>query len=238
MKNIFIYIFVVFLLSCSSSKQKKKIIGKWYSSEEKKIISEFHFYKDSLVMYEPMGKFTLKWHIEEKKVFTSFQNGKGPTYNYKLDENSELLNLQLMDDPDSNLITLVKAKNAFDFFQKTMNMRIELPKNDSELIFLNRNNTSFNIYIGYRNKKLVVKTDKSKGLKNLEKDFNDFKKHSRDELKPFLKFNLVADKNIPVSQIDSIKNRIKKTFSTPVYRTYKNDQINYKNNLNWFGKIE
>lgn len=119
------------------------------------------------------------------KVFTSFLNEKGPTYNYKLDENGKLLNLQLTDEPDSNLITLVKAKNAFDFFQKTMNMRIELPKNDSELIFLNRNNTSFNIYIGYRNKKLVVQTDKSTGLKNLEKEFNDFKKHSRDELKPF-----------------------------------------------------
>jgi len=226
------------MFSCSSSKQEKKLIGKWYSAKENKINSEFQFYKDSLVIYEPFGKATLKWHIEEQKIYTSYLNDKGPTYKYKLNENSEFLNLELIGDQDSNLQTFVKAQNAFDFFQKIINMRIELPLNETELEYLNQNKTSFSIYIGYKNNKLVVKTDKSSGLNNLEKEFDDFIKNSRDELKPFLKFNLVADKNIPDSQIDSIKYQIRKTFFTPIYRTYKNDQINYKNNINWFGEIE
>ena len=70
------------------------------------------------------------------------------------------------------------------------------------------------------------------------KEVNDFKENSREELKPFLRFNLIADKNITEVQMDSIKNQLKKTSIELIFRTYKNGQTDYENNLNWFGQKE
>ena len=238
MKNIFTYIFIIFIFSCSSTKQEKRLIGNWYTASENRIDSEFEFHKDSLLIYNSYGKTALKWKVKDQKIYSTYLTENGPTYKYKIDENNVFLNLELIGDNGFILPTLIKAKSPFDFFQKIIDMDIELPTTENELEYLTQNNTNYNIYAGYKNNNLIVKTDKSSDLNNLDYEVNEFIENSRDELKSFLKFNLIADKNIVQSKIDSIKYILKKTSIKPIYRTYKNEQIDYDESINWFGKID
>lgn len=239
MKKIFIYIFLVFIFSCSSTKQKKNLIGNWYSAKENKIDSQLQFHKDSLVIFEFFGKRTLKWNVKGNKIYSSYLKEKGPTFKYQLDENNKVLKLELIGNNDFKLQKFMKANNAFEFFQKNIDLKIDIPESKTKLKPINQpRNLNFNIYAGYKNDSLVVKTDSTPNLDNLEEEVNQFKDNSRDELKRFLRFNLIADKNITESQIDSIKLRLKKTSIKLIFRTYKSKQINYKESLNWFGKIE
>lgn len=239
MKNILTYIFIVLIFSCSSSKQERKLIGNWYSASENRIDSEFGFYKDTLVIYDSYGKSTLKWKVSEQKIYSSFLNENGPTYKYKLDQNNDSLNLELIGEKGFILPTLIKAKNAFDFFQKIIGLKIQLPIKETELEQIGLpTNLNFNVYAGFIDNNLKVKTDLASDLNNLENEVNRFKEHSRDELKRFLRFNLIADKNITESQMDSIKGILKQTSIERIFRTYQNKQADYKNNLNWFGQKE
>lgn len=241
MKNIFTYIFLIFIFSCSSTKLEKKLIGKWYSSSKNRIETEFDFYKDSLVIYNNFGKSTLKWKVESKNIYTSYTNKSGPIfkiYNYKSNKDSESLNIEIIAN-NSAPLELTKAKNAFDFFQKLIGLEIQLPTKETKLEQIGfPNNLNFNIYAGYNDNILVVKTDLASDLNNLEKDVNKFKENSRDELKRHLRFNLIADKNITDSQMDSIKDLLKTTSIERIFRTYKSKQADYENSLNWFGEKE
>ena len=241
MKNFFTYFFIIFLFSCSSSKLEKKLIGNWYSSSENKIDSEFEFYKDTLVIYDSFGKSTLKWKVESKNIYTSYANKSGPIfkiYKYKSNKDSESLNIEIIAN-NSAPLELTKAKNSFDFFQKLIGLKIQLPIKETKLEQIGfPNNLNFNIYAGYNDNNLVVKTDLASNLTNLENEVNEFKRNSRDELKKFLRFNLIADKNITETQIDSIKERLKTTSIERIFRTYKSKQADYENGLNWFGEKE
>ncbi|WMI69310.1 hypothetical protein [Mangrovimonas sp. YM274] len=238
MKHISTYISLLLLIGCSASKQENKLIGNWYSGKDNRIEEALQFYKDSLVLYTQFGKKTLKWSTKRDKIYVYYLKEEGITYNYTLDERKQTLKLKLIGGEASVLPTLTKAKNPYAFFLKMIDMEIELPTTESKLNYLNENNTAFNIYAGYNNNTLTLKTDTSANLNNLKYEVDAFVTNSREELKPFLKFNLVADKNIAKSDIDSIKQLLNKTAIKPIYRTYKNEQINYKGSINWFGKME
>jgi len=244
MKNILTYILLVFLFSCSSTKQKEKLIGNWYSnSDDNYGFIKFQFYNDSLIVYDKLGKEFSQWEVNKDKIqlthINGFTNKKQLTYSYKLNKSNELLNLKILADTIIQLPELVKAKNTYDFFQKNVGIVIDLPITHNELIQLGfPDNLTFNIYAGFSDNSLIVKTDFSSDLKNLEKEVNDFKENSREELKPYLRFNIIADKNITESQLDSIKEQLKRTSIERIFRTYKNKQADYENNLNWFGQKE
>ena len=244
MKNIFTYILIISIFSCSSTKQKEKLIGNWYSiSDDNYGLLEFKFYNDSLIIYDKLGKEFSQWEVNKNKIhlfnINGFTNKKQLTYSYKLDTSNELLNLKIIGDTIIQLPELIKANNTYAFFQKHLGIEIDLPINENKLIPLGfPNNFSFNIYAGFNDNNVVVKTDFTSDLKNLVKEVNDFKENSREELKPFLRFNLIADKNITEVQMDSIKNQLKKTSIELIFRTYKNGQTDYENNLNWFGQKE
>ncbi|WP_338731362.1 hypothetical protein [Mangrovimonas cancribranchiae] len=244
MKNILTYISLIFIFSCTSTKQKEKLIGNWYSnSDDNYGFFEFQFYKDSLFIYDKLGKSSALWKVNKDKIhltgINGFTNKKKLTYSYNLNKSNELLNLKLLGDTIIQLPELRKAKNAFDFLKKAIDLEIELPKSKEQLKSLSQpKRLNFNIYAGFKNKKLVVKTDSASDLKNLEKDVIKFKNDTRNELKKFLRFNLIADKKITQSQIDSIKNRLKETSIKIIFRTYKNSQIDYNDNTRWYGKNE
>ncbi|RXG18309.1 hypothetical protein DSM03_101991 [Leeuwenhoekiella aestuarii] len=231
-------------MRCSSVKEQNKLLGNWYSnSDDNYGLLEFQFYKDSLVVYEILGKSSADWKIKNDKIhltrINGFSDNNQLTYSYHLEESNQLLSLDLVGDSIIKLPKLRKAKNAFDFFKKTINLEIELPQSTGELKMISQQNRlNFNIYAGYKSDTLIVKTDQSSGLHDLEKEFKSYVNTLRDELKPWIKFNLVADKNITQTQMDSIKSRIRESFVTPIYRTYKNEEIDYKSTINWFGKIE
>jgi hypothetical protein len=244
MKNIFTYIFIILIFSCSSTKQKEKLIGNWYSNSNKNYgFIEFQFYNDSLISYDKLGKNFAQWEVDKDKIHLTYINGfninKELTYSYKLDKSNELLDLKILGDTIIQLPQLIKAKNTYAFFQNDVGIEIDLPMKDNELIQLGfPDNLIFNIYAGFSNNSLIVKTDFSSDLKNLEKEVNDFEQNSREELKPHLKFNIIADKNITESQMDSIKDQLKRTSIERIFRTYKNRKTGYENNLNWFGQKE
>ncbi|MFG6688041.1 hypothetical protein ACGK9U_15810 [Mariniflexile sp. HNIBRBA6329] len=244
MKNILTYILLVFLFSCSSTKQKENLIGNWYSNSDNNYgFIEFQFYNDSLIIYDKLGKEFTQWEVNKDKIQLTHINGftdkKQLTYSYKLDKSNELLTLKILGDTIIQLPELMKAKSTYAFFQKNIGIEIDLPIKENELIPLSfPNNLVFNIYAGFSDNNLIVKTDFTSDLKNLEKEVADFKENSREELKPFLRFNLIADKNITESQMDSIKDQLKRTSIERIFRTYKNKQTDYENNLNWFGQKE
>ncbi|WP_407557900.1 hypothetical protein [Winogradskyella sp. 4-2091] len=243
MKNILTYISLIFLLSCSSTKQKENLIGNWYSKSDIYGFTEFQFYNDSLIIYDRFGKIFTKWKVNKDKIHLNnikgFSTKKQLTYSYKLDKSNKLLNLKILGDTIIQLPKLIKAKNTYDFFQKNIGIEIDLPMKENELTSLSfPNNLVFNIYAGFSENNLIVKTDIASDLKNLEKEVADFKQNTREELKPFLRFNLIADKNVTESQMDSIKDQLKKTSIERIFRTYKNKETDYENNLNWFGQKE
>jgi len=244
MKNILTYILLIFLFSCSFSKEKEKLIGNWYTKNDNNKIVEFQFYNDSLIIYDEMlGKYSQDWEVDKDKIHLTHINGftkkKKLTYSYKLDKSNELLNLKILGDTIIQLPEFIKATNTYDFFQKNIGIEIDLPITENELIPLAfHNNLIFNIYAGFLENNLIVKTDFTSDLKNLEKVVTNFKENSREELKPFLRFNLIADKNITESQMDAIKDQLKRTSIEWIFRTYKNKQTDYENDLNWFGQKE
>lgn len=244
MKNILTYILLIFIFSCFSTKQKEKLIGNWYSnSDDNYRFLEFQFYNDSLIIYDKLGKQFSQWEINKDKIQLTQINGftakKKLTYSYKLDQSNKLLNLKILGDTIIQLPELIKAKNIYAFFQKNIGIEIDLPITDNKLIPLSLpDNLSFYIYAGFSNSNLIVKTDFASDLKNLEKEVNHYKENTREELKPFLRFNLIADKNITQFQMDSIKDQLKKTSIELIFRTYKSKQADYENNLNWLGQKE
>ena len=246
MKNIFGCFILILIVGCSSAKQKLPFLGDWYAvHEENAAINEFQFYKDSLVINHELGRSSSKWKVRSNIIHLTHIKGISNktqwTYYYQLDEVNGLLNLKMFkDDSLVKPFGFMKAENIFDFFQKKyVGFNIDLPITNSELKEIGFvNHLNFNIYAGFNNNNLVVKTDFTPNLNNLENEVNTFKENSRLELKRFLRFNLIADKKISKFQIDSIKKRLKTTSIERIYRTYKVQQEDYKNDLNWFGKKE
>ena len=244
MKNILTYIFLISLFSCTSTNQKGKLIGTWYSnSDDNYRFLEFQFYNDSLIIYDVLGKNSAQWTINKDEIYLThingFTNKKQLTYSYKLNKSNELLNLKILGDTIIQLPELIKAKNTYDFFQKKVGIEIDLPIKETKLEQIGSpSNLNFNIYVGFIDNNLKVKTDLSSDLNNLENEVSKFKDNSRDELKRFMRFNLIADKNVTESQMDSIKGILKQTSIERIFRTYKSKQADYENNLNWFGQKE
>ena len=244
MKSFFVFIFLIIVLGCSSVKEQNKLLGNWYSNSDANYgLLAFQFYKDSLVVYEILGKSSADWNIKNDKIHLTHINGftdkNQLTYAYQLEESNQVLRLDLVGDTLIKLPKFRKAKDAFDFFKKIIDLEIELPQSTDKLELISEHqHLNFNIYAGYKKDRLIVKTDQSLGLHTLEKEFKSHVKTLRDELKPWIKFNLVADKNITQPQLDSIKRLIRKSFTTPIYRTYTNAKIDDEHAINWYGIIE
>ena len=243
MRNFYKYIFLILLTGCSTATPKDQLLGNWYAKTGNVQILEFEFYKDSLVIYDIFGRYSQKWKINDQKILLSRINGptnkKELTYEYRLNQSKQLLHLKIAGNDTVVLPVLRKAENAFDFLQKLRNIKIDLPITQSELKPIGQpENLNFNIYAGYKNSDLVVKTDSATNLNNLENEVTKFKDNSRKEIRKHLRFNLIADKNISESEIDSIKDRLKKTSIEIIVRTYKRNQSDYENALSWYGKFE
>lgn len=243
MKKTFTILIVVFLFSCTTNQQDK-LIGNWYLKNDKYGFVEFNFYKDSLIVYDSkLGIRKSQWKADKSKIYLKdidygFAKENELTYLYEIDK-TEKLNLKILRDSIIELPALTKANSVYDFFQMDLKLSIDLPISKLELKRISfPDRLNFNIYAGYRNNGLIVKTDLSSNLENIEEEVNNFKFNSRDELKPHLKFHLIADKKISKYQIDSIKSLLRKTPIKKIFRVYKTKKLDYENNLNWFGKLE
>jgi hypothetical protein len=70
-KHVFTYLILFIVISCSTTKSKKELLGNWYYSEDGMIDSQFRFYKDSLVMVDGNGwKRKLMWKLDADSIYT------------------------------------------------------------------------------------------------------------------------------------------------------------------------
>lgn len=246
MKQNCIHIVLILLLtSCSSNSYKSQLLGNWFFYENPKHIKhlqELMFYPDSVVIDGYWGKVTTKWKANKQQIH--LYDIQGPiskseiSFEYQL-INNDLLHLKVVDDTTIHYENVIKAQSAIEFLQKDIQLEIDLPEKKEELIMLG-NDYAFNfmIYAGYENGILKFKTDNHPDLSNLNNEVLEFKESI--DYRPFsqVKFFLVADKKIPDNEMDSLKQILNQTLIKRMYRIYKNDSIDYKKNLFWYGALE
>jgi hypothetical protein len=246
-KNILLQIFVLLLFyNCSTDKFEKKLIGDWYP-EEQSSLQELKFSKDSLIIINTIGSTHQTWNADKSTIYlhnlTFFRSNiafkKSFSYKYLLSNNDDTLTLILKNDSVNKGYKFIRKKNQLEYFQKLTGLKLDLPKSDDNIISIGDVNFDPHYYIGYLNGKLMIQynsqfidlTDAFGEIYQLKMQLNenDFKK---------LKIDLFADKNIPEFKMDSIKNILRKTEIKRIFRVYKNDTIDYKKNLKWYGKFE
>ena len=124
-------------------------------------------------------------------------------------------------------------------------MAIDLPSK-TNLISSNQKGTGLDVYVGFRDGKLIAKTDsdKTRGLDEIKYETFAFIASQETELDSTnFQFNLLIDKSINKIKIDSIKNILQSTGYNRLFRVYTNDKVDYektdwKDELNWFGVYE
>jgi len=248
MKTIFRTLILVSILqSCSSNSDKNKLIGDW------SVIngwSEFEFYQDSLIVHEWGMTYINKWNIDESRLYLSTIKGldsfgiKTKEFEYRLSDNLDTLFIKKQTDSAFGP-PILRIKSAYDYYLKQLQLTIDLPiKND--LILHKNKGTGLDIYVGFRNGKLIAKTDSDKthGLDEIRYETIAFIASQETELDSSnFQFNLLIDKNINKLKIDSIKSILRTTGYKRMFRVYNNDKVDYektdwKDELNWFGIYE
>lgn len=229
------------LLSCNSDNYKSELLGNWYfynKPESSKHLNEFKLYSDSVVINSIMGKTSAKWKATKKQIYLynieGYSRGSEQTYDYKL-KNNNLLDLKVYGDTIIEFKNIVKAQNPMAFLQKSINLKVDLPKKNKELVEIGNSRFNFTIYAGYSDGRLKFITDNYENLRNLNNEISDFKKELGPRPFSKAKFCLVADKNIPDNKLDSLKQILNQTPIKRIFRAYKNDAIDYKNDLIWYG---
>lgn len=254
MKKIFtILILAFFISSCSKNEYEQKLIGNWnnYPSGE---FTDITFYEDSVVAYEYYLKRKGTWKADKSEIKLHFPKKiKGYREYYFLDYklNNDSLQIKNKNDKEFVIPTLFKVSDYWKHYLRKIDLQIELPKADFKLIKNDSMNLGINLYIGYKNEKLSIKSDsrnfnQKSDLMNLAPlVFSEKAMREKSEDK-FMYFNLIIDKNVSNKKIDSIKQILKLFPEMRHFRVYKNDSANYgkyniKNNgksWNWFGRYE
>tara|TARA_R110002072_G_scaffold23949_1_gene81827 strand:+ start:7934 stop:8671 length:738 start_codon:yes stop_codon:yes gene_type:complete len=243
-QNLFYILIIVLLYSCNSDKYKSELLGNWYfydKPESAKHLNEFRIYSDSIVINSIMGRSTAMWKATNSQIILydikGYSEDSNITYDYRLKSNN-LLDLKIYKDTMIEFKDIVKARNAMDFLQKSTNLKIDLPKVNKELIEIGNNRYNFTIYAGYRADKLVFKTDYSSTLERLEEDISKFKSDLKEIPLEAAKFVIVADKNIPKPQMDSLLQKLGQSSIKRNFRVLTNENYEYENNLYWMGDSE
>ncbi|WCO03599.1 hypothetical protein [Psychroserpens ponticola] len=247
-KSIKFLLLILLILSCSTNSEKEQFIGNWSTGGFWNPI-EFQFFKDSLIVDEMGLNYLNNWEFDSRKLYVTKLIGNGPEieeeiiFDYKLSRNKDSLYLKRESDSTYN-VPLMKIKNGFDYLKKSVNLSIDLPISNTKLTQNNFNECGLNIYVGYNNEKLIARTDRYIGvtLHNITREAARY--YSCYETNQFNVFvNLIADKSVPKSDIDSLKSIIRETEINKILRIYKNDKTAYektgwKDKLEWFGIYE
>ena len=248
MKTIFrIIILVSILHSCSSNPEKDKLIGNWSVVNG---MNEFEFYKDSLIVNEFGMSYINEWNVDESKLYLETIKGldsfgiKTKELDYKMSENLDTLFIKRITDSVFGP-PILRIENGYDYYLKRLQLTIDLPSK-SNLILSNEKGIGLDVYVGFRNGKLIAKTDsdKTRGLDEIKYETYAFIASQETELDSTnFQFNLLIDKSINKPKTDSIKDILKSTGYSRIFRVYTNDQVDYektdwKDELNWYGEYE
>lgn len=247
MKPIYIaFILALFLYACSSNPEKEKLIGHWSIPNG---LNEFEFYKDSLIVYEWGMNYINEWDLDQSKLYLEPIKGldsfaiKIKSFDYKLSTNLDTLFIKRETDSVFGP-AILRINSAYDYHLKRLNLTIDLPI-EKDLSKEPNSSVGLNIYVGYNNGDLIAKLDddRQSDLTNIKLSAYEYLVNSDKEIKSDLHFNLIADKNVKDSELDSIRNILKQTRFSTIFRVYNNQKVDYnetdwKDELIWYGKME
>lgn len=252
MKKYFtILILAIFILSCSKNQYEKELIGNWNNFPAGGETT-FKLYKDSIIIFELGLRRKGTWEAYKNQIKFHFPKkisgyNENLTLDYKLSKDSLFIK-NTTDSIFSNAV-LLKINNLWDHYLKEIDMKIELPKADFELI---RNDSMYygiDLYVGFKDNKIITKSN-TKPLE-LNKDlhslvFSERANKTENEVRNMY-FNLISDKNISEKKVDSIEQVLRQSFTNMrIFRVYKNDNADYGKRdffnqgeiWNWYGRYE
>jgi len=237
---------ISFLICCTSEKEKEILIGEWYLTENPSM--SIIFTADTLFI---KSTFRTKhnWKIDDSNIFLknsmNFESKRliGKEYRshfvYFLNDNNDTLRWSAKKDTTNTIYTFIRIKNRFEHFQKSIDFKIEVPTSKNFIESIDNNEMNPNYYVGLIDDKLMIKNDyQFINLISAYSDILQMKSYMEKSDFEKLRINLFTDRNVPEIKIDSIKNVLKKTPIKKIFRIYKNDTINYTDNLKWYGKFE
>ena len=234
------------LTSCSSNSEKDKLIGNWSVPNG---LNEFEFYKDSLIVNEWGMSYINDWDIDQSKLYLEPIKGldsfalKTKSFDYRLSTNRDTLFIKRETDSVFGP-AILRIKSAFDYQLKRNYLTIELPT-EQDLVKEPDSSVGLNIYVGYNKDKLIAKSDDDRNLDLTDIKYFAYEYMASTEqgIQPNLHFNLIADKKIKTSELDSVRNILKQTNYSNIFRVYTNEKIDYnktnwKDKLVWYGRME
>ena len=240
MKKHLLWIFVIIIFSCKTDKYKKKLTGEWYFIENPTI--RLRFSKDSLFLNGYPLKTKQVWRVDKRNIYLSgvseinakqldglkLQN----QFHYLLSKNLDTLYWYPDKKKASVSYKLIRIKNRYDYFQKSIGLAIDLPRSEARLLPVPDDTERLNYFIGFKNHALKIKNDvRFVNLKDILRNYFEYKyKFHKDVV-----VNLFVDKKLSDKQMDSINNFLKNNGVNKIMRVYKSDVYSYKNHLNWHG---
>jgi len=248
MKTVIRTLLVICILqSCSKKNIDNDLLGNWSSTKSANIV-DLQFFKDSLIQnsWERTTKFS--WKINDSKIYYTQLTNLDPELEtdfileYKLNARKDTLFVKKETD-SSYTNQFLKINNGLQYLEKNINLDFDLPKKENGLISSGNKKFDFNVYVGFKNGKLVAKTNRYINLDGIQSEIYDLIFSVEKQEKEQIKYLLFADKKVPEKEIDSIKKLLKETTVKKIFRVYTNDQVDYerrgwKDELNWFGEYE
>ena len=248
MKNVIRTLLVICILqSCSKKNIDNDLLGNWSSTKSANIV-DLQFFKDSLISNAWERKTKFSWKSDGSKIHCTQLTNIDPElesdfiFEYKL--NTEKDTLFLKKETDTSFTNqFLKINNGYQYFEKNINLDIELPKKESGLISSGNKEFDYNIYVGFKNGELVAKTDRYINLGGIQNEIYNLvaSVKKRDEAK--IKYMLFIDEKVSKIQVDSLMDILRETRIKNFFRVYQNDQVDYektkwKEELKWFGEYQ
>lgn len=239
MKKIFFLLILLIVISCGRNTYEKKIIGNWYDDNE---LMKFDFSKDSVTVFDYNIQKTT-WTANNKKIniqYTKFINNSDSII--KLDLNYSLKNNDtLIIKKSGNSFTFLKAKNYLDFLSKKYIVKFDLEENPKAYRQIKDDNYGIRIFLGYYKNKIIVKSEFSENLNNLDNDLNiklsqinkDYQDNYRDvyEYEKWneivLHYYLFVDKKIPKDTLNFYIAKLRKSKIKKLYRVYQTEEPDF-----------
>jgi len=248
MKTVIQTLLVICILqSCSKKNIDNDLLGNWSSTKSANIV-DLQFFKDSLISNAWERKTKFSWKSDGSKIYYTQLTNIDPEletdfiFEYKL--NTEKDTLFLKKETDTSFTNqFLKINNGYQYFEKNINLDIDLPKKESGLIPSGNKEFDYNIYVGFKNGELVAKTNRYINLGGIQSEIYDLIFSVNEQDKEQIKYVLFADKKVSEREFDSIKNLLKETNVKKIFRVYKNNKVDYektdwKDEPNWFGQYE
>lgn len=249
MKKILI-IFLIILTSCSKNEYQEQLIGNW-NNFQIDFMTDINFENDSFVSYNFFEKSIGTWKVDSTKIYFTFLNNtksynrKSATYNYQLSDNKDTLYIYENRSSFHKYVYLLRVKDYWKHYLKEIDLEIELPKADFELVEIDSEKKGFDIYIGFKNDNIGIKTESAYQKHDILKRLYFFpidKSNSH--------YNLIIDEKVPQKVIDSVKQILSIYPKMNFFRVYNKDSANYgkynysnpsndsRKDWNWYGKYD